>query len=266
MRVWAVANQKGGVGKTTSVVTLSGLLADQGKRVLMLDLDPHGSLTSYFKLNPDEIEASVYQLFQHKGEVPADLPRTLIQKTDYEGLDFIAASTSLAVLERQAVNQGGMGLVITRALAHLKPDYDYVLMDTPPILGVLLINALAACQRILLPVQCEHLAIKGLERMMRTLSMVMKSQRRELPSLIVPTMFDRRTHASVESLRILRNTYEDAIWPSMISVDTRLRDASRAGVPANRFEPGSRGVKAYTSLLNYILNLEVEASRRTVVP
>lgn len=256
MKVWAVANQKGGVGKTTTVVGLGGLLASQDQRVLLVDLDPHGSLTSYFKYNPDEIERSVFQLFQHKGEVPSYLPAQLVIQTEYRNLSFLAASTSLAILERQAQSQGGMGLVLSKTLNCLKEDYDYVLIDTPPILGVLLINAMAACRQVLLPVQTEHLAIKGLERMMRTLKMVMKSQQRELPYTVIPTMFDRRTHASVDSLRILRNTYEGHIWPSAIAIDTRLRDASKAGVPPNIYDSASRGVKSYMSLLKYLLGHE----------
>jgi|TARA_B100000674_G_scaffold61325_3_gene42620 chromosome partitioning protein len=262
VKIWAVANQKGGVGKTTTVVGLGGLLAQQGQRVLMVDLDPHGSLTSYFQHNPDEMEQSVYQLFQHKGDVPAHLPAQLILNSGYERLDFLPASTSLAMLERQAVSQGGAGLVVSKTLACLWEDYDYVLMDTPPILGVLLINALAACQQLLLPVQTEFLAIKGLERMMRTLQMVMKSQRRALPYLVVPTMFDRRTQASVGSLRVLRQTYDGHIWPSAIPVDTRFRDASRAGQPPNIHDPASRGVAAYASLLKYLISHAPDATVR----
>ena len=266
MKVWAVANQKGGVGKTTTVVGLGGLLASGGKRVLLVDLDPHGSLTSYFKQNPDEMEQSVYQLFQHQGNVPQSLPRQLILNTGFERLDFMPASTSLAMLERQAVNQGGAGLVLSRTLAWLWDDYDYVLMDTPPILGVLLINAMAACQLMLLPVQTEFLAIKGLERMMRTLQMVMKSQKRDFPYWVIPTMFDRRTQASVGSLRQLRQTYEGHIWPSAIGVDTRLRDASRAGVPPSVFDPSGRGVRAYASLLKFLLTHEPTEVRKQSGP
>ncbi len=256
MNVWAVANQKGGVGKTTSVVALGGLLASQDQRVLLLDMDPHGSLTSYFKYNPDEIEKSIFQLFQHEGEVPEGLARQLVIRTDFKNLDFMAASTSLAILERHAVSKGGMGLVIAKTLEQLKYDYDYVLIDTPPILGVLLINAMAACQKLIMPVQTEHLAIKGLERMMRTLQMVIRSQKRNFEYTVVPTMFDRRTHASVDSLRVLRNTYEDNIWPSAISVDTKLRDASKAGTPPHIHDNSTRGVKSYRSLLKYLLSKE----------
>lgn len=262
MKIWAAANQKGGVGKTTTVVSLGGLLANQGKRVLLIDLDPHGSLTSYFRLNPDEMEQSVYKLFQHKGEVPADLPGQIIINTGFPRLDLMPASTSLAMLERQAVAQGGAGLVLSRTLALLWDDYDYVLMDTPPVLGVLLINALAACQQLLLPVQTEFLAIKGLERMMRTLQMVMRSQKRDLPYLVVPTMFDRRTQASVGSLRVLRQTYDGHIWPSAIAVDTRFRDASKAGQPPDVYDADSRGVAGYHSLLKYLLSHESQAGIR----
>ena len=266
MKVWAIANQKGGVGKTTSVVGLGGLLASQGQRVLLLDMDPHGSLTSYFGCNPDEIEKSISQLFRHAGDVPAGLPKQLVIRTDFKNLDFIAASTSLAILERNAVNQGGMGLVISKTLDQLKFDYDYVLIDTPPILGVLLINALAACQKLVMPVQTEHLAIKGLERMMRTLKMVMRSQKRDFEYTVVPTMFDRRTNASVDSLRVLRNTYDGNIWPSAIVVDTKFRDASKAGMPPNVYDASARGVKSYRSLLKYLLSKEQSSAQANITP
>ncbi len=266
MKVWTIANQKGGVGKTTTTVALAGLLAASGKRVLMIDMDPHGSLTSYFKCNPDELEMSSFQLFQHKGEVPAHLPGQLVQTTGQARLDFIGASTGLAILERQAASAGGMGLVLKRTTDILSRDYDHVLIDTPPMLGVLLINSIAACEKIIIPVQTEFLAMKGLERMLRTLAMVSRSQRREVPYLIVPTLFDRRTQASVQSLRLLRTTYEDTIWPGAISVDTRLRDASKAGKPPHAFDPGGRGVKMYSSLLKYLLTGDIPVTRSVAVP
>lgn len=266
MKVWTIANQKGGVGKTTTTVSLGGLLAASGKRVLLIDMDPHGSLTSYFKCNPDELESSSFQLFQHKGEVPAYLPGQLIQSTGQARLDFIGASTALAMLERQAANLGGMGLVLKRTTELLVNDYDFILIDTPPMLGVLLINSIAACEKIIIPVQTEFLALKGLERMLRTLVMVSRSQRRQVPYVIVPTLFDRRTQASVQTLRMLRTTYEDTIWPGAISVDTRLRDASKAGKAPHVFDPGSRGVKMYASLLKYLLSDATTEPRSVAVP
>ena len=164
MRIWSIANQKGGVGKTTSVVALGGLLAAQGKRVLLVDLDPHGSLTSYFRQDPDSLERSLYHLFFEQRYKDREFVRSVLKSTSMDNVSLLPATTSLATLERQVSGQDGMGLVLARSLAKLWDEYDYALLDTPPILGVLLVNALAACQQLVIPTQTEHLALKGLER------------------------------------------------------------------------------------------------------
>ena len=159
MNVWAVANQKGGVGKTTTAITLAGILASQGHRVLLVDMDPHGSLTTYFGFDPDTIENSVYNLFHDK-----DLKTlALVQGTNFERLSMLPASTALATLDRQLATQQGKGLVIKKCLMQIQGVYDYVILDCPPMLGVLLVNALAACDYLIIPVQAEFLALKGLE-------------------------------------------------------------------------------------------------------
>ena len=253
MRIWAVANQKGGVGKTTSVVALGGLLAERGKRVLVVDLDPHGSLTSWFGYDPDTLAHSVFDLFQHQGKVPEGLPAQLIAETSCPGLSLLPASTALATLERRMVGVEGMGLIVSRALAQLWDDFDYVILDNTPSLGVLMVNALAAAQHLIIPVQTEFLAIKGLERMLHTLQMIMRSQKNSLPYTIVPTMFDRRTQASVKSLNLLRKTYPDDLWKFAIPVDTKFRDASQTGVVPSKLDPQTHGVRAYRSLLGELL-------------
>lgn len=253
MRIWAVANQKGGVGKTTSVVTLGGLLAERGKRVLVVDLDPHGSLTSWFGYDPDTIAHSVFDLFQHQGKVPEGLPAQLIAETSCPGMSLLPASTALATLERRMIGVEGMGLIISRALAQLWDDFDYVLLDNTPSLGVLMVNALAAAQHLIIPVQTEFLAIKGLERMLHTLQMVMRSQKNPLPYTIVPTMFDRRTQASVKSQNLLRKTYPDRVWRFAVPVDTKFRDASQAGIAPSVLDGETHGVRAYRHLLDDLL-------------
>lgn len=258
MHIWAVANQKGGVGKTTTVVSLAGLLADSGKRVLMIDLDPHGSLTSYFRFDPDSIEKSSYNLFQTPSKIPDGLPKSLILETGHPNLSLLPSSTALATLERHAQAQGGMGLVISKTLAILWDDYDYVLIDSPPVLGVLMINALAACQQLVIPVQTEFLAIKGLERMVRTLTMINRARKRPVPFLIVPTLFDRRTQASNKSLRTLKDTYDELVWHSVIPVDTKLRDASTAGIAPSALDSSARGIKAYASLMDSLMTPAVQ--------
>ncbi len=257
MRVWAVANQKGGVGKTTTAIALAGLLADLGKRVLVVDLDPHGSMTSYFGHDPDSLEHSAFDLFQHQGIVPAGLPKSLLLPTSHERLRLLPSSTALATLERQSPGQGGLGLVLAKSLAQLWQDFDHVLVDSPPLLGVLMVNALAASQQLIIPVQTEFLALKGLERMHNTLTMINRSRKQALPFTIVPTLFDRRTQASMSTLRTLRNSYPDNLWPAYIPVDTRLRDASRAGLVPSQNDSGSRGVLAYRALLKHLLRQQL---------
>jgi chromosome partitioning protein len=258
LQVLTIANQKGGVGKTTTTVSLGGLSAEKGDRVLLLDLDPHGSLSSYFKQDPDTLELSAFTLFQERKSLTADVVNSCILPTGFENISLIPASTALATLERQAIGQDGMGLVITKALSRVFDDYDRVFIDCPPLLGVLMINALAACQELIVPVQTEFLALKGLERMTHTLEMLSKSRKKPLQYIIVPTMFDRRTQASVGSLRVIRNTYSDKVWPGKIPVDTKLRDASKAGVPPHLYDAGSRAVDAYRSLLKWQINQEKE--------
>lgn len=256
MRVWAVANQKGGVGKTTTAVSLAGLLAEQGKRVLLVDLDPHGSMTSYFGYDPDELEHSCFDLFQASEHIPSELPSQLLLDTSHSNINLLPSSTALATLERSMVGKEGMGLVISRSLASLWDDFDYALIDSPPILGVLMINALAACSRLIIPVQCEFLALKGLERMVHTLNMVTKSRPSPLPYHIVPTMFDRRTNASLHSVKEMRHTYPETVWNHMIPVDTHFRDASKAGVIPSAYNSDGRGVRSYSKLLKTLLEEE----------
>lgn len=253
MIVWTVSNQKGGVGKTTTAVSIGGLLAQQGKRVLLMDLDPQGSLTSYFRLDPDGIEYSVYTLFNAKagGQSLESLDR-LLHPSGVEGMTLMPASTAMATLDRQLGARDGMGLVIVDALNRLSDQFDYVLMDCPPMLGILMVNALAACQQLLIPVQTEFLALKGLERMLHTLQMIGRARGGSLAYTIIPTFFDRRTRASTDALRAMRDQYGDHLWSRVIPVDTQFRESSRVGVPISFYNPSARGTEAYASLVRWL--------------
>ncbi|SHE23625.1 ParA family protein [methanotrophic endosymbiont of Bathymodiolus puteoserpentis (Logatchev)] len=254
MKIWSVSNQKGGVGKTTTVITLGGLLSSWGYRTLLVDLDPHGSLSSYFKQNPDETQASVYNLFHNASRKVKDYnPRPYIIKTEFENLSILPAATAIATLDRQVASLGGMGLVISSALAEVADEYDYVIIDSPPMLGVLMINALAACEYLLVPVITEFLALQGLDRMVRTIQMVYKSRKQAPGYKIIPTMYDKRTKAGTESLNFLRNKYPDNAWHSFVPVDTKLREASSMGVPASIYDPTSKAVASYSNLLDELL-------------
>ena len=253
MKVWTIANQKGGVGKTTSTVALGGLLAAWGFRTLLIDVDPHGSLTSYFRYDPDNLDQSTYSLFQALSERRVIDPSSVYCDTGTAGLSLMPASVALATLDRQSARLDGMGLVIKQALKKIENQFDYVLIDCPPLLGVLLINALAACEHLIVPVQTEFLAIKGLERMTHTLKMVLKARKTPLPYTIVPTMYDKRTRASIDSLQVLKQNFMPHLWQHVIPVDTKFREASRAGIPPALFDPKARGVAAYTKLLEDLL-------------
>jgi chromosome partitioning protein len=254
VKVWTVANQKGGVGKTTTAVSLGGRLTQWGLRTLLIDIDPHGSLTSYFRYDPDALEVSVYNLFKAVADGRDIDPASLLHPTGTEGLDLMPAEMALATLDRQAGRLDGMGLVIKQALQKLETRYDHVIIDCPPILGILMINALAACEQLIIPVQTEFLALKGLERMLHTLQMVTKSRRVPLPYLIVPTMFDRRTRASIDTLRVMKGSFPDHLWHRLIPVDTLLREASKAGIPPAYFTPQGRGAMAYDQLLQDLMH------------
>lgn len=248
MKIWAVANQKGGVGKTTTAINLAGALVARGARVLVVDFDPHGSLTAYFGYNPEQVKTSAYHLFQH----PTAAIDPVILRTQLAGLHLLPASPALATLDRQLGAQTGKGLVLAQALDRVKGEYDYTIIDCPPVLGVLMINALAASEQLLVPVQTEYLALKGLDRMMSTLAMVSRSLKRSMPHVIVPTMYDKRTRSSIDCLKALRENHPYAVVPDAIPVDTLCREASRVQLPLTVWQPASRGAIAYTRLLDTI--------------
>jgi chromosome partitioning protein len=262
--VWAVANQKGGVGKTTTVVSLAGILAQKGQRVLLIDTDPHASLTSYFDYDSDRLDGTLYELFQAV-KPSSELINKVTLKTRFDNISLLPASITLATLDRVMGNREGMGLVLKRALLRIQDSYDYVLIDCPPVLGVMMVNALAACDRILVPVQTEFLALKGLERMMKTFEIMQRSKRDKFRFTVIPTMFDKRTRASLLTLKSIKEQYGEAVWNAVIPIDTKFRDASLEHMPPSIFAPASRGCYAYQTLLTHLDALERKRVQEVVV-
>ncbi len=252
MIVWTIANQKGGVGKTTTTVTLGGLLAQQGKRVILVDTDPQASLSYYFGVDSEELSASVYDVFV-ADKLSKDVVLDSLCPTKLDSLFILPATMALATLDRKMGTKGGMGLILRKALSLVSDEFDAALIDCPPVLGVLMVNAVAACDKLVVPVQTEFLALKGLQRMMHTLEIMSKSQNRDFDHLIVPTMFDKRVNAAADAYKELMADYPGRVWSGVIPVDTRFRDASQAQTPPSVYCPKSRGVFAYQSLLNTLL-------------
>lgn len=258
MKIWTIANQKGGVGKTTTVAALAGILSSRGYKVLMLDCDPHASLTAYFGFDSEKLNYNLFDWFSQQPASKKQAQNTII-KLEKENISLMPASLSLATLDKKFSTREGMGLVISKVLGMLKDDYDYVLIDCPPILGILMINALAACQFLLVPVQTEFLAIKGLERMMETLNMVIKAQHHSIDYKIVPTMFDRRTKASIKALRNMRDEFGGHLWEKVIPIDTKFRDASRLHLTPSKLYPDTHGVNAYHKLADTLLAMSASS-------
>ncbi|MEM0515341.1 ParA family protein [Pseudoalteromonas sp. YIC-827] len=268
MKVWTVANQKGGVGKTTTSVALAGLLAEQGKRVLLIDTDPHASLTYYFGIDSERIEVSAYDVFSRGREMQREEILQALCPSAVENIDILPATMAIATLDRSMGTQSGMGLILKKVLAKISDDYDYAILDCPPVLGVLMVNALAASDHVLVPVQTEFLALKGLERMMRTMELMQISAAPKgdgtacgnaYKYTVVATMFDKRTKASLVAYKQLLASYGDNVWPGVIPIDTKFRDASLAQQVPSKHSSKARGVQAYRHLLDYLQQREEQA-------
>lgn len=255
MEVWAIANQKGGVGKTTSSLCLARMLAADGGRVLLIDLDPHASMTRAFGVARQPVPEGTHELFVPQ---PPTLD-SLARATAIERLRLVAAQSALATLERRSATQPGLGMALQRALQGATPLYDHVLLDCPPTLGLLMVNALAAADLLVCPTQTDPLALHGLADMLRTADMVQSSRRRPLARCVLPTLFDRRTSSSQQSLEHLRSLYDAHVCPGPIPMDTRLRDAR--AIAANATLAG-QGADAYRAALDWMLALTGVAQSR----
>jgi len=240
----AVANQKGGVGKTTTAVNLGASLADLGHRVLVIDLDPQGNATTGLGVNPWSVDTSMYDVLLK--ELPIE---DCIDATSVRNLFVAPANLDLAGAEMELVSAFAREYRLKRSLEPIRDSYGYILIDCPPSLGQLTVNGLAAADEVLVPIQCEYYALEGVGQLLRTVDGVKKNLNSDLAvSTLVLVMFDARTKLSVQVAQEVRSHFGDRVCRHVIPRTVRLSEAPSFGRPINVFDPHSRGAIAYREL------------------
>jgi chromosome partitioning protein len=246
-RVISFANQKGGVAKTTTTLNLGVAFAEQGLKVLLVDLDPQGNLTMSQGLNPDAIERSMFDVLVHR------LP--LQEVIRHAEVDLAVSSIDLAGAELALSSMIGRERALEKALALVKEGYDYVLIDTPPSLGLLTINALVASHGVIVPVQCEYLSLRGLVQLENTLSMIRENLNPHVEiEGILPTMYDSRTLHSREAVEILQENFGDLVFDTKIRKTVRYAEAPVKGTSVLKYDPSGSAAEAYRELAKEVLN------------
>jgi chromosome partitioning protein len=243
-RVLAIANQKGGVGKTTTAVNLGAALAELGYRILVVDLDPQGNATTGLGVNARNLESSVYDVILH--DVPIE---DCIEPTNLRNLFLIPATIDLAGAEIELVPAFSRELRLKRAIDSVLDDFDFVLIDCPPSLGLLTVNALAAAHEVAVPIQCEYYALEGLGQLLRNIERVRANLNPSLTvTTIIMTMFDARTRLAEQVVAEVRSHFGDRVCRSVVPRTVRLSEAPSFGQPIIVFDPSSRGATAYREL------------------
>ena len=246
-RVIAFANQKGGVAKTTTTLNLAVAFAERGLRVLAVDLDPQGNLTMSQGMNPDTIERSMFDVLVHR------LPITeVVMSTE---IDVAVSSIDLAGAELALSSMIGRERALEKALLPVKTQYDYILIDTPPSLGLLTINALVASSGVIVPVQCEYLSLRGLVQLENTMSMIRENLNPDVRIAgILPTMFDTRTLHSREAVEILEENFGDLVFKTRIRKTVRYAEAPVKGSSVLKYDPNGPAAEAYRALAEEVLD------------
>ena len=254
-RVVAIANQKGGVGKTTTTLTLGAALARLGKRVLVMDLDPHANASVHLSQFPEMLEATAYDLFQAE-KAHAELWGRILKPGMPAGFDFVPGHIRLSELEVDLRDRQGKGLILSQALDELKDRYDYVLVDCPPHVGILLVNAMVASDVVLIPIQTDFLALYGIRLLFDTIRLVNRVLPRPVKYLALPTMYDQRTAACRRILRLMRDKLGDKVLETVIHFDTKFRESSAGGKVIYEIDPKARGAVEYLQLAKEIMSHE----------
>ena len=248
--IMAIANQKGGVGKTTTTINLSAALAEQGKKVLIIDMDPQGNTSSGLGIDKDELETTVYQLMI--GDNSFD---ECVQKDVFENLDVLAANVNLAGIEIETMDMEDRNYILRDIISEVEDRYDFIIIDCPPSLNTLTINSMTTADSVLVPIQCEYYALEGLSQLIYTINLVKDRLNPKLTiNGVVFTMYDGRTNLSMQVIENVRNNLNQTIYDTIIPRGVRLAEAPSHGLPINYYDARSTGAESYQLLAEEVIH------------
>ena len=249
-RIIAVANQKGGVGKTTTAINLAACLAEAGKKVLTIDLDPQGNMTSGLGVDKNEVENTVYELMLDECSIKESMTDTVV-----DGMKVIPSNVNLAGAEIELLGIPEKEYILRNAVDYIKEDYDFIVIDCPPSLNMLTINAMTTANSVLVPIQCEYYALEGLTQHKHTINLV-KKKLNPLLELegVVFTMYDSRTNLSLQVVENVKDNLKQNIYKTIIPRNIRLAEAPSHGLPINKYDTKSSGAESYRMLADEVMS------------
>lgn len=249
-RIIAITNQKGGVGKTTTAINLSAALAELGKKVLTIDIDPQGNTTSGLGFIKQEIENTIYELMLGECSI-----RDCLRTNEIDNITLISSNVDLAAAEIELIGIQDKEYILKKAVDEIKEEYDYIIIDCPPSLNMLTINALTTASSVLVPIQCEYYALEGLSQLIHTVELVKERLNPELEiEGVVFTMYDARTNLSLQVVENVKSNLKQAIYKTIIPRNVRLAEAPSHGLPINLYDPKSAGTESYKLLAEEVIN------------
>lgn len=246
----AIANQKGGVGKTTTSINLSASLAAKGKKVLVIDTDPQGNTTSGFGVEKNDLDNTVYELMLSECSIKECILNDVI-----DGVSIIPSNVNLAAAEIELIGVDQKEYILKREVEWIKDGFDYIIIDCPPSLSMLTINAMTTADTVLVPIQCEYYALEGLSQLIHTINLVKERLNPDLDiEGVVFTMYDSRTNLSMQVVENVKSNLSQKVFQTLIPRNIRLAEAPSYGMPINAYDPKSAGAEAYMQLAEEVIN------------